>query len=160
MKANLDLRFFLGLAATVTGGYTLYASMDWPLKTALFPKVIGVPLLLFAIIEMALSLFVAEEKRTGHAVDFELTTEVDPIVARRRTSAITAWVLGFLGLILLFGFPLAVPLFVFLYLKVGGKEGWFLTLLLTALSWLFMEGVFDRLLHLPFAQGWIFSLLN
>ena len=107
---------------------------------------------------MALSLFVGEEKRTGHAVDFELTTEVDPIVARRRTWAITAWLLGFLALILLFGFPLAVPLFVFLYLKVGGKEGWFLTLLLTALSWLLMEGVFDRLLHLPFAQGWIFSL--
>lgn len=159
MKAELNLRFFLSLAATVTGGYTLYASMDWPLKTALFPRVIGLPLLLLAIIEMALSLFVREEKRTGHAVDFELTTEVDPILARRRTWAITAWLLGFLSLILLFGFPLAVPLFVFLYLKVGGKEGWPLTLVLTAISWLFMEMLFDRLLHLPFPQGWIFSLL-
>lgn len=159
MKANLDLRFFLSLAAAVTGGYTIYASMDWPLKTALFPRVIGLPLLLLAIIEMALSLFGGEEKRTGHAVDFELTTDIDPIVARRRTWTITAWVLGFLGLILLFGFPLAVPLFVFLYLKVEGKEGWLLTLLLTALSWFVMEGLFDRLLHLPFPQGWIFSLL-
>jgi len=72
--------------------------------------------------------------------------------------AITGWVLGFLALILLLGFPLAVPLFVFLYLRFGGREPWLLTLLLTALSWSLMEGVFDRLLHLPFAEGWIFSL--
>jgi hypothetical protein len=63
-------------------------------------------------------------------------------------------------LILAVGFLLAVPLFVFLYLRLAGKEGWILTLSLTAVSWLFMEGVFNRLLHLPFSQGWIWSLWN
>ncbi|MGH7831940.1 MAG: tripartite tricarboxylate transporter TctB family protein [Candidatus Binatia bacterium] len=160
MKIGLNLRFFLALTAAVAGGYTLYVSMDWPLKTALFPRVIGLPILLLAVIEIALSLFGIEQKRTGHAVDFELTTDVDPAIVRQRTRAIAAWILGFFGMILLFGFPLAVPLFVFLYLKVAGKEGWLLTLSLTTISWLMMEGFFNRLLHLPFAQGWIFGLLN
>ena len=41
-------------------------------------------------------------------------------------------------------------------LAIGAPLG--LTLLLTLLSWLTMEGLFNRLLHLPFSQGWIFSL--
>ena len=91
-------------------------------------------------------------------MDFQLTTDVDPAVARKRTTSILAWILGFLVLIVLVGFPLAVPLFVFLYLRIAGREGWVLTVLLTAVSWLFMEGLFNRFLHLPFPQGWLFSL--
>lgn len=158
MKATLNLRPFLALAAVLVASYAIYASMYWPFRTALFPRIIGVPLLILALIEMLLSAFRTEKQPEGHAVDFELTTDVDPVIAQRRTYAIVAWTLGFLALILLIGFPLAVPLFVFLYLKVAGREGWVLTLFLTTLSWLFMRGLFDRLLHLPFSQGWVFSL--
>jgi len=160
MKTSINLRFLLALAAALAAGYALYASWHWPFRTALFPRVIGVPLLGLALFEMALSAFSSEKKPEGHAVDFALTTEVDPTLAHRRTLAIFTWTLGFLVLILLTGFPLAVPLFVFLYLKVVGREGWGLTLLLTAISWLFMEGLFNRLLHLPFPQGWLFSLFG
>lgn len=158
MKAKINLRVALSLAAALVGLYTLYASLHWPFRTGLFPRVIGVPLLLLALAEMALSAFGTEKEEKGHAVDFELTTDVDPAIARKRTLAIFSWILGFLALIPLVGFPVAVPLFVFLYLKLAGKEGWVLTLVLTAVSWLFMAGLFDRLLHLPFPQGWIFSL--
>lgn len=160
MKPRINLHFFVALLATVAAGYALYASLDWPLRTALFPRVIAIPLLLLALTEMILSALGVEKEREGHAVDFELTTDVDPAVAQKRTLGIVGWTLGFLALILVIGFPLAVPLFVFLYLKLVGKEGWVLTVILTALSWLFMEGLFDRLLHIPFPQGWIFSLLE
>lgn len=107
---------------------------------------------------MLLSVWGTEKQREGHAVDFELTTDVDPVVARRRTAAILAWILAFLLAIFLVGFPIAVPLFVFLHLKVAGKEGWVLTTLITAVSWLFVDGLFNRLLDLPFPRGWLFSL--
>lgn len=158
MKPKINVHFLLAFAVALVGGYALYASLDWPFRTALFPRMIGVPLLLLALIEMALSAFGTEKEREGHAVDFELTTDVDPSVARRRTIAILAWTFGFFALILLVGFPLGVPVFVFCYLKLAGKEGWGLALVLTVLSWLLMEGLFDRLLHLPFPKGWIFSL--
>ncbi|MBI2985179.1 MAG: tripartite tricarboxylate transporter TctB family protein [Deltaproteobacteria bacterium] len=158
MKTSFSLRFFFSLAVAIAAGYALYASLHWPFRTALFPRVIGVPLLVLSAVEMLLCLAAPGRERKGHAVDFEMTTDVEPLVARKRTLAIFSWTLGFLLLILLSGFTLAVPLFVFLYLKVAGKEGWRLTLLLTVVSWIFMEGLFTWLLHLPFPEGWIFSL--
>jgi len=158
MKTLLNLRFLLALTDAVAALYALYASSHWSLRPALFPRVIGIPLLFLALTEMLLSVRGTEKQREGHAVDFQLTTDVDPAVARKRTTSILAWILGFLVLIVLVGFPLAVPLFVFLYLKLVGKEGWVLTLSLTLVSWLTMEGLFNRLLHLPFPEGWIFAL--
>lgn len=158
MNRLLNLRFLFALAVALAGAYALYASLAWPFRTALFPRLIGAPILALSLLEMIFCLVSAEGEREGHAVDFEMTTDVAPPVVRRRTLAIFSWTVGFFALILFFGFPIAVPLFVFLYLKLVGKEGWALTLSLTLVSWLTMEGLFNRLLHLPFPEGWIFAL--
>ena len=158
MKALVSLRFILGFAAACIAGYALYASLHWPFKTALFPRVIGFPLLLLALIEMALSIWGVEREREGHAVDFELTTAVEPALAQKRTLLICTWIIGFLVLIIAFGFPLAVPIFVFAYLRIAGREPLTLSFVLTLVSWIFMEGVFDRFLHIPFPEGWILGL--
>jgi len=157
MKPILKVGSLLGLSVTIAAAYALYDSWYWPYKTALFPRLISVPLLLLGLLETLLCLYVLEGQREGAAVDFEFSTDVDPIKARKRTLSLFLWILGFFALILLIGFLLAVPIFIFLYLKVEGKEGWVLTLSLTAFSWLFMEGLFDRLLHIPFSQGWLLS---
>lgn len=157
MKRLLNLRCALSLATACGAGYALYASWSWPFRTALFPRVIALPILFLALIEWALSVWSIEGEREGHAVDFQFTDTVEPALARKRTIAITMWTLGFLGLIVLVGFPLAVPIFVFLYLRIAGREPWTLAIVLTAISWLFMEGLFNRFLHLPFPEGWIFG---
>jgi hypothetical protein len=113
---------------------------------------------MLALIEMALSIWGVEREREGHAVDFELTTTVEPVLARKRILEIFAWILGFLVLILAVGFPLAVPIFVFAYLRIAGREPLTLSIVLTLVSWIFMEGVFDRFLHIPFPDGWILGL--
>lgn len=157
MKRLLNLRCALSLATACAAGYAIYASWSWPFRTALFPRVIALPILFLALIEWALSVWGSEKERDGHAVDFQLTDTVEPALARKRTIAIIIWMLGFLVLILLVGFPLAVPIFVFAYLKIAG-EPWTLTIALTAISWLSMEGLFNRLLHLPFPEGLVFGL--
>jgi hypothetical protein len=154
----LNLRCALSLATAWAGAYALYASWSWPFRTALFPRVIAIPIIVLALIELSLSVWSVEEEREGHAVDFQLTDAVEPALARTRTIAIVLWTVGLFALILLAGFPLAVPIFVFAYLKIAGREPWTLAAGLTAISWLLMEGLFNRLLHLPFPQGWIFSL--
>jgi len=154
----LNLRGVLSLAAAFVAAYALYAAWNWPFRTALFPRVIALPILFLALTEWALSVWSSEKEREGHAVDFQFTNTVEPALARKRTIAITIWTLGFLVLILLVGFPLAVPIFVFAYLKIAGREPWTLTIALTAISWLSMEGLFTKLLHLPFPDGLIFGL--
>ena len=158
MRRLLNPRCALSFATACVAGYALYASWSWPFRTALFPRVIALPILLLALIELALSVWSSESEREGHSVDFQFTDTVEPALARKRTIAITVWTLAFLALILLVGFPLAVPIFVFAYLKIAGREQWPLTLILTAISWLSMEGLFNRLLHLPFPEGLIFGL--
>ena len=158
MTRLLNLRCVLSLATACLAGYALYASWDWPFRTALFPRIIALPIVVLASIELALSVWGNERERDGHAVDFQLTDTIEPALARKRTLAIVIWTLGFLVLIVLVGFPLAVPIFVFAYLKVAGRESWMLTIVLTAISWLSMEGLFNRLLHLPFPEGLIFGL--
>lgn len=158
MKLFLKVRSLLGLSVTIAAAYALYDSWHWPYKTALFPRLISAPLLVLGLLETFLCLYVPEGQREGGAVDFEFSSDVDPIIARNRTLSLFLWVLGFFALILLIGFLWAVPIFVFLYLKLEGKEGWVLTISLTACSWLFMEGLFDRLLHIPFSRGWLLSL--
>jgi hypothetical protein len=154
----LNLSFALSLAIACLAGYALYASWSWPFRTALFPRIIALSILLLALIELALSVWRIEGEREGHAVDFQFTDTVEPALARKRTITIIIWTLGFLVLILLIGFPLAVPIFVLAYLRIAGREPWTLAIVLTALSWVFMEGLFNRFLHIPFAEGWIFGL--
>ena len=157
MRRLLNLRFALSLAAACVAGYALYASWSWPFRTALFPRVVALPIFFLALIEWALSVWSSEGEREGHAVDFQLTDTVEPALARKRTIAIIIWTLGFLVLILLVGFPLAVPIFVFAYLKIAGGEPWTLTIVLTVISWVSMEGLFNRFLHIPFSEGLIFG---
>lgn len=158
MRRLLNFRYALGTATACIAGYALYASWGWPFRTALFPRLIALPILFLALIELALNIWSTESEQEGHAVDFQFTDTTEPALARKRTIAIIIWMLGFLMLILLVGFPLAVPIFVFMYLKVAGGESWTLTVVLTAISWFFMEGFFNRLLHLPFPEGLIFGL--
>ena len=73
---------------------------------------------------------------------------------------VAAWMLGFFAAIALLGFPIAVPLFLFLYLKVQGGEGWMLSTVLTAGVFAVFYGLFDRLLHLPFPQGWLLQFFG
>jgi len=147
----------LSLAAAAVAAFALYASWSWPFRTALFPRVVALPILFLALTEWALSVWNIEGEREGHAVDFQLTDTVEPALARKRTIAIFLWTIGFLVLILLVGFPLAVPIFVFAYLKLSGKEPWMLTIVLTTIAWIFMEGLFNRFLHIPFSEGLIFG---
>lgn len=77
--------------------------------------------------------------------------------AGRRIGVAVAWMLGFFAAIALLGFPIAVPLFLFLYLKLQGGEGWLLSIVITAVAWGAFYGLFDRLLHLPFPAGWVLT---
>jgi hypothetical protein len=60
----------------------------------------------------------------------------------------------------LLGFPAAVPLFVFCYLKFQAQEGWKVSLLITVFIWGAFWGLFIWLLRTQFPKGWLFQGLN
>ena len=140
----------LSAGVMLLAGYGVFAATSWPWKAALFPLVIGIPLFCLAATEALWTLFGAPAAKNEHEV--ALTTAP---ASRRRILIVVAWMLGFFAAIALLGFAIAVPLFLFLYLKLQGGEGWMLSTLLTAGVFAVFYGLFDRLLHLPFPQGWL-----
>jgi len=144
----------LSLAVMVASGAGTIAALDWPLKAKLFPMVIGIPLFCLAAAEVAwILLSKAPEEKAAEG-------EVPPLVARRRSLLGVGWILGLLASVVLLGFPIAVPLFVFLYLKLQGREGWIFSAVFTAAVWGAFYGLFDSLLHLPFPTGWLVAWLG
>jgi hypothetical protein len=139
----------LSIAVMLASGYAVFAATAWPWKAALFPLVIGIPLFCLAATELLWAFFGTEEKRDA--------TEAG---ANRRVVIAATWMLAFFAAIALLGFPIAVPLFVFLYLKLQGREGWAMSLALTAGVFALFYGLFDALLHLPFPSGWLPDLLK
>jgi hypothetical protein len=143
----------LSVLIMIVSGYGVVAATAWPWKAALFPLVIGVPLFALAAAEALWTLFGAEPA-SEEARDFQLSIGTDTV---HRTLVAAGWIFAFFAAIVLIGFPIAVPLFVFLYLKLQGREGWGISIAITLGTWAVFYGLFDLLLHLPFPAGWLLS---
>jgi len=148
-KASLAL----SAAIVLLSGWGVLAALDWPLKAKLFPLVIGIPLFCLASAEALWTLFGSASVEQARDVAL---TEGAP---QSRTLVATAWIGGFFAAILLLGFPIAVPLFVFLYLVIQGRERWMFAAVFSAVVWGLFYGLFDLLLHLPFPAGYAVSLI-
>jgi hypothetical protein len=151
----------LGVGIMILSGYGVIAAWAWPWKAALFPLSIGIPVFCLATAEVLWVLLgrTAGGER-GETRDFQIFSDLPQDVILRRTAVTAAWIVGLFAAIVLLGFRVAVPLFVFLYLKLQGKEGWLFSALFTAAVWFFFYGLFDWLLHLPFPDGWILTWLG
>lgn len=124
----------------MAAAYAVVTALRWPAKAALFPLVMGIPLLVLALAQMLIDL------RDPHGPE-------GPPKGARAALAVLAWMAGFILLVLLLGFPLAVPIFIFGYLVLAGREHWLLSLGLAAAAWGVFHLLFQKLLHFPFEAG-------
>jgi TctA family transporter len=159
--ANRIAQSLFALFILLVFGYVVYQAKygfgSWEPRAALFPWVIGLPCLVLAIY-----VFMKDSLQTTRKVQIEGSAlwsepEVDPMIERQRTFAISCWIVGFFAAIWIFGFVPASALATFLYLKFGAGEKWPISLVLTAACWLFFFGVFDYALQLPFPSGSFFE---
>ena len=155
---KLTCQAFMSMGLMIASAYAVIAAMKWPMKTALFPIVVGIP-----VFFMALAVFVQEQmgKRTekcasgDSAMDFKLSSSENQELANKRTLDIVFWMVGFFVLILLVGFSLSIPIYFIAFLRFRCRESWRLTIILSAIAWGFFYGMFVWLLNTPFMDGWI-----
>ena len=143
----------LGIGIMVIAGAAVILAMDWPLKAKLFPLVIGIPVFCMATAEVVWGLL--DPAARSEAMEFRLSGHATGVGTTRRTLLAIGWLIGFFAAIVLLGYPVAVPLLVFLYMKLMGREGWILSGVFAGVVWAVFFVVFDRLLHIPFPAGWI-----
>jgi hypothetical protein len=126
-------------ALAAAAAYAVLTALKWPAKAALFPLTMGIPLLVLAVAQTVVDL------RDPPVVDSP----------GRRGLAVFAWMGVFIALVLLAGFPAAVPVFVFAYLVAESRERWWLAIALALGAWVSFHLLFERLLHFPFEPGLI-----
>ena len=139
----------------------LWQSRNFGYRAGLFPWVIGIPTLILALAQLARDLYGRTKKTAGGLAEaVEIHVDIAPQLVRKRTISILCWTVGFFLAIWLLGFSYAVPLTIFLYLKFAGKEKWPMTIAVTFFSWLFYWSLFEKLLNVPFPDGYLISLFR
>ena len=137
----------------IVAAYAVISARHWSFKAALFPLAIAIPLFVLAGTQLILELFGGQETTSGPTVELEFSSDVDPAVARKRVAGMLAWIAGFILLVFLVGFPIAVPVFIFSFLSQQSRVGWLLSFALTAIAWGIFYFLFQWLLNVQFEAG-------
>ncbi|OGQ94645.1 MAG: hypothetical protein A2521_01390 [Deltaproteobacteria bacterium RIFOXYD12_FULL_57_12] len=148
---------FCIMAAAVA---VLIATRQWPRDAAQFPTGIALFVCGMAVINFLTSWPGNNKEHAGKTMDLQLAAEADPARADRNTITIFLWILGFLLCIFLCGFPLASLLFIFLYLRLEGREGWRVCVGMTATAGLFLYLLYMLALKTSFRSGWLLEWLR
>lgn len=164
-----DVVITLLLLALFAGAY-VYA-LDWPFRTAFFPKLVAAAGVAFAVLKLV-GFGVRMTRRSGAEEPaseaptpdgVELVNEdeeedrsleyVFSTAGGRAWAAALGWLAAFFVLLYVAGVFVAVPVFAFAYLKVAGKAGWLGALLYAGLSAGLLWLAFSRLLSVPMPRG-------
>ena len=152
---------FISLCLTGVAVGVVTKALKWPLKASLFPITVGTGLFFMTVAMVLLDMLGGKEDRGKElTMDFSFSKDIDRTLVIRRTLLTCLWIFGFSMLILFLGFPIAIPLFLLLNLKLQAREGWRVSLLLTGSVWGFFFGLFIWLLDMPFQEGLILRWLG
>ncbi len=148
---RLDAASAFSLLLVLVLAGALWQSREFGARAGLFPWAIGIPTLALGIVQLGRDLAGRRSPGPGDAVG--CGPGLLSGVAARRTAEIGAWIAGGFVAIWLLGFPLATLVTTFLYLKVGGRERWPISIALSLAGFVFVYGLFGRGLGVPFPPG-------
>jgi len=161
---SLELFGEMVLLALV-GGFLVYLfieSLQWQLGSALMPWIavgIGAPFWVYRV----LVLILRAREAQGQIMDIGFRTGSDATGERARFLRIALFILGLYLGIWLFGFHVALPLGILLYVRVYGQLSWLGSLCVGLIFLALLVGVYDRLLnatwHEPLVRKWFESIL-
>jgi putative tricarboxylic transport membrane protein len=135
----------------------VWQSKGFGLRAGLFPWAIGIPMLVLALVLLALQ--VAGRERVPAPGWAPPGPEIAPAEVARRTAIILGWIAAYLAAIWLLGFVIGGTLCTFLSL-VGSRERWPVALAETAAVGALVYLVFVRALHVPFPPGQLLTWLG
>ena len=159
---TVDGRIAVSMAMVLLFAWALWQSLGYGLRAGLFPWAVTVPALGLAIVQLARDLSGRRDvaDRSASATGAGVRPADPPPDVHRRTAEIGAWILGMFAAIWLMGFALATFVTTLLYLKVGARERWAVSIALSVGGFLFVHGLFERVLAVPFPPGQLLAWLG
>ena len=157
MKLKGETIFTLLLLVIFAG--SLYLSTGWSMKARLFPMLIviaGLVLTVWLLICEKLFGSPAEKEQAKSQEGKEDVAVPRPAkqkVTLKGEITMILWVLGFLAIILVFGFWVAIAVFTPLFMPLFGKENWKIVGFYTVGIWLGIYIVFHVAMKVPLYGG-------
>ena len=155
MKANLTLFFLVVFVVGAVIGW------DWPNIAKIMPVyVAAIPGIILVLVQLYRELIGWEGRRRGAGgMDMDEVSDVqlDRQTELKRTWGYFAWFIGGALGIWLLGLVIALPLLVFLYTLIEGKEKWYTALIATACAYALVWGLFEYMLETRWPPGILFD---
>jgi hypothetical protein len=164
---KLDPSFWLSLFFVAVIAVWVVAAAGFDRDTRLFPWAIGIPALALALRQL-----VADWRSSGSnagrgeeapypgTLDIAVDRSIPPEVMMRHTVRAASWIVAFACGIWFLGFLISIPLFVFFYLIYEAHARKFVGLMIAGLTFLFVWGLFEMIMHLAWPEAALFTLLG
>ena len=154
MKANLTIFFLLIFVVAAVIGW------DWPNIAKIMPVyVAAIPGIILVLVQLYREVTGWQRSGTAGGIDMDEVSDVqlDRQTELRRTLGYFAWFIGGALGIWLLGLVIALPLLVFLYTLIEGKEKWYTALIATACTYALVWGLFEYMLETRWPPGILFD---
>ena len=164
MKINPS--FWLSLFFLCLFGVAVATAITWSWDTGLFPYAVGIPALLLALWQLVLDLTRAQRSGGGEGdptpqiMDITVDQSLPKDVVRRGTAVAFGWILCFVFSIWFVGFLIAVPLFVFFYLRHRAGATIRVAVTIASIMAIFIWGVFDQIIHTAWPEAALLRFLG
>jgi len=145
------LLFIFSIGLVMAGA--VWVASAWPMRASIGILVLGSIGALLAFWQFVLDW----KSREGAQERSRLEAPAAETENKWGNVEIWSWIVGFYLLIVAIGFMIAVPLFVLAYSKFYGAR-WGLAIGLSGITWSFVYGVFEKILHVPWPAPLLYSL--
>ena len=134
----------------------LYLTKEWNSMTALFPRVVTVPMLALTIAILTMDVR-AGRRQNGEgekedAAEFRTTN--------RRMVKYFGWLIGFAALIWAIGVIYAIPIYIFAYMKIEGKYRWLKSGIYAIVTTVSISVLFEYAFRVAWPKGILLRLLH
>ena len=154
MKANLTIFFLLIFVVAAVIGW------DWPNIAKIMPVyVAAIPGIILVLVQLYREVTGSGRRSSAGGIDMDEVSDVqlDRQTELKRTLGYFAWFIGGALGIWLLGLVIALPLLVFLYTLIEGKEKWYTALIATACTYALVWGLFEYMLETRWPPGILFD---
>ncbi len=124
-------------------------ALSYPVRSRMFPLIVGiVPLFIFSLVQIVKEL--RGSRKTGPGGDEEKEAGN---IEWKKTIIVFSWIIGFMILVGLAGFIVAIPAFSFLFLTFYWRENWRIAMLMALLTSAVIYVLFIMVFDIPLYKG-------
>lgn len=152
---NVMKYVFTSLLVIMTAVF-LYTAEGWNDMTALFPRVVGFPMLVVLIVILAADVKKSRRVDKAGEADDHLYFKTTNI----RMARYFSWLIGFVAIIWAVGVNYAIPVYVFSYMKIEGRYGWLKCGVYAFAATAFVIILFERIFRVGWPEGALLRILN